>query len=215
MENTRKIITDNIDLFPEFQYYIGTHILKIEENRVTHPDVAIETCKSLIEGISKTMIKRFEWESYSEEVYKKWNFPDLCLRMMKRLADYVDLQDDFITRTVECMRVLWNHRNDHGDISHGRVAPKVQVSTPETANLMIQFTEGVVPYLLNLYYSIDQSEVETMVEYNDSKFEDFNAMLDEENIADWISYSLALFEQDLPAYMYRYDEYVSLQPSNE
>jgi hypothetical protein len=49
MENTRKIITENIDLFPEFQYYVDVVVLKIEENEVTHPDISIESCKSLIE----------------------------------------------------------------------------------------------------------------------------------------------------------------------
>ncbi|MEI7563451.1 MAG: hypothetical protein WCJ39_07610 [bacterium] len=49
MENTRKIILDNIDHFPEFQYYADVLITKIEENEIIHPDICVESCKSLIE----------------------------------------------------------------------------------------------------------------------------------------------------------------------
>lgn len=60
MKQTRSVIENHLENHPEFQYHIDTHFVKIAENLESHPDIAIETCKSLIESIAKTIIKKYE-----------------------------------------------------------------------------------------------------------------------------------------------------------
>jgi hypothetical protein len=93
MKQSKAIIENNLDNNPEFQYHLDTHFLKIAENLESHPDIAIESCKSFLESISRTIIKNIECEDYPMSNYEKMNFPDLTLRMMNYLSDYADFQD--------------------------------------------------------------------------------------------------------------------------
>jgi hypothetical protein len=60
MKQSKAIIENNLDNNPEFQYHLDTHFLKIAENLESHPDIAIESCKSFLESISRTIIKNIE-----------------------------------------------------------------------------------------------------------------------------------------------------------
>jgi hypothetical protein len=50
MELTKQSISNHSRLIPGIEGYL-TLIDKIEENKSIHPDIAIETCKSLLEGL--------------------------------------------------------------------------------------------------------------------------------------------------------------------
>ncbi|MFB2895192.1 hypothetical protein ACE1CI_19970 [Aerosakkonemataceae cyanobacterium BLCC-F50] len=55
MDSLKELIIKNKEKFPEFEYYIP--IIEIaERNQEEHPDIAIECCNSLVQGISKTII---------------------------------------------------------------------------------------------------------------------------------------------------------------
>jgi hypothetical protein len=209
MKQSKAIIENNLDNNPEFQYHLDTHFLKIAENLESHPDIAIESCKSFLESISRTIIKNIEWEDYPMSNYEKMNFPDLTRRMMNYLSDYADFQDWFVDQMMSLMRFLWNYRNDTGDISHGRVAPKEKISTIQDAILVMQMTDTIWQYVLWIYFSIDFEFIEDENAYEADKYIEFNQILDDDIPIDWISYSKALFEQDLPAYIDKYDNFIA------
>ncbi len=203
MENTRKIILDNLKIFPEFEYYFWL-IQVIEEKREIEPDMSIESCKSLIEGISKTFLMKFEWENYPKDEYKDCPFVPLVKKAMNKMSSHIYIEDDFIKRTCTLLETIWEIRNTRWDISHGKQSPKTIASSPQFVKLAIHITDSIVVYLLELYFSI---EFNKQIDYQDDELQEFNAFLDEENPLDTISFSRALFDQDNPAYMQRYDEY--------
>ena len=55
MDSLQDIIVRNRDKFPEFEYYLPI-IEKAKQHQEEHPDITIECCNSLIQGISKTII---------------------------------------------------------------------------------------------------------------------------------------------------------------
>ena len=55
MQQAVEMIVGRSADFPEFRYYIRL-IKKAERNITSHPDVCVETCKSLLEGVAKTII---------------------------------------------------------------------------------------------------------------------------------------------------------------
>lgn len=55
MDSLKELIVKNQEQFPEFEYYIPI-IEKAQRNQIEHPDIAIECCNSLVQGISKTII---------------------------------------------------------------------------------------------------------------------------------------------------------------
>lgn len=218
MKQTRSVIENHLENHPEFQYHIDTHFVKIAENLESHPDIAIETCKSLIESIAKTIIKKYEWDEFAEESYKDTSFPDLSRIMMKIIKAHSQIQDKFIESLWELMRIFWNHRNKTWDISHWRASPKEKTSSIQDALFIMQLTDNLCQYILWIYFSIESWDQEEIVDYYDEKFKEFNQMLDDDfnqqieknNPMKWLFYSRALFEQDLPAYMEKYDEFITL-----
>jgi hypothetical protein len=211
MENTRKIITENIDLFPEFQYYVDVVVVKIEENEVMNPDISVESCKSLIEWLCKAMLKRIEGLKHSEARINALELSPLMKETMEKLAEYSgrSIEDNFIKRIVSLVFYLWEIRNARWDISHGRHSPKLELSTPEFAKMTKQITDGLVGYILSIFYW--DGEIKEM-QYEDNA--DFNSILDDENPIEGISYSLALFEQDMPKYIELYDKFVENNAPN-
>lgn len=55
MNSLKELIIKNKEKFPEFEYYIPI-IETAERNQEEHPDITIECCNSLVQGISKTII---------------------------------------------------------------------------------------------------------------------------------------------------------------
>lgn len=55
MDSLKELIVRNKENFPEFEYYIPI-IETAKKNQEEHPDIAIECCNSLFQGISKTII---------------------------------------------------------------------------------------------------------------------------------------------------------------
>jgi len=55
LDSLKELIVKNKEKFPQFEYYIPI-IEKAERNQEEYPDITIECCNSLIQGISKTII---------------------------------------------------------------------------------------------------------------------------------------------------------------
>ncbi len=196
MQLVRTLISQNSDKYEHFAYYEGI-IDVIEQKIKSHPDICIESCKSLIEGVSKTIIKRLDVTAADRELNKMDVMP-LFKKAASKLAEYdEELELDFINRTASLIQNFGQIRNERGDISHGRAAPKEAHSSPQFSNLVVRVTEALAFYVLDHFFRLQLPD-ETEIRYEDSP--DFNEMLDRVNPIDGLSYSKALFDQDNVVY---------------
>jgi hypothetical protein len=204
VEKIRKLINDNLINYPEFEYYLSL-VDKVEENIELMPDISIETCKSLIEGISKKVLNRLKID-YKEKGKNADSVNLLLRKVFENLSKYVEVDTDFSYSACSLACRLSDIRNERGDISHGKVAPKKYLSDSNLSEVSAYITDGILCYILKIYFDHDWSDFdETTYETN----EEFNSYLDEENPIEGISYSKALFDQDPIAYDVKLSDYLA------
>ena len=173
MELVRGIIEANVDKHINHDYYLIA-LEKAEQNLKLHPDICIEACKSLIEGICKAILKSID-NGLDERAIEGMTAKRLAERAMTDLSAFDEsIEVNFITNFSNLMQDLASIRNKRGDVSHGHVSPKLVKSTPEFAEYIYRLTEHTVHYMLRVFYAIDFGSIA----YGDNP--DFNAMLDEE-----------------------------------
>jgi ribosomal protein S13 len=180
----------------DFTYYEAI-IEKVEENIQKSPDISIESCKSLIEGISKTILLRLDVTQTQTKV-DKLDFPELYRQVCWALQRHSQIEVDYIHRTSAMIQRLAELRTRRGDISHGKAVPKIDRSTISSAKMIMVVTDAIAHYMLEAFFRIDLSYKED-VKYADC--EDFNFELYEINPLKGLSYSRALFDQDNVTYM--------------
>lgn len=206
MNLTRNIIKDNIssnDWLDEFE----TLLAEIEANIETEPDIAIESCKSLLESIAKTILVRID-PTFSEGDATKIEFAPLMKKAKEKLIQVSSEPEDVLMTAMVTLAVQYSViRNKRGDISHGRVVPKTDRSSINLAKSAKSFTDGFASYLLHLFLSLDLSYM-TLLNYEDNP--EFNEELDSANPINGILYSKALYEQDFVAYEEALEEYKNL-----
>ncbi len=194
MKLTRNIINEHIEVFENFQYY-HTILDLIEDNLITNPDISIESCKSLFEGISKSILSALDI-SYSASEIEDKTVQHLLKRTFKKLKEFIEIEElNYISLFVAEIGTI---RNKRGDISHGRPSPKEITSDVEFAKMVVNSTDNFIYYILKLFFSI---EVENEKQYEYDDYEEFNEWLDEQDSAGFLRrYSLALFETDYVRY---------------
>ncbi|MER9064962.1 abortive infection family protein [Mesorhizobium sp. M0902] len=206
MKQAVELIVLNADQYPEFRYYISI-MKKAESNRSNQPDICIETCKSLLEGISKSIIERLDSKAVRKELDKSEVGPLIkqAARLLKK-ADNV-IEDDFVSRCSSLAYALATLRNERGDISHGKAVPKVISSNDRLSTLSMAMTESVLCYILEAFYSVDaeRRKVTDELVFEEQKSDlpilsydnnsDFNDWLDEKYpLEGRLIYSKALYE---------------------
>lgn len=211
MEKIRKIIGEKKGEFPEFGYYHNI-IDKIEENIEKMPDIAIESCKSLVEGVSKTILNKLG-VAYSENGRNIDNPKDLLKKALVNIPIPTSHDPEFITRVCELIARMSEIRNTRGDISHGRLSPKEIDSDANLAKFIAEITDSVGHYLLYIYFNADLSYLEK-VKYEDN--EEFNQSLDDGyQLGESILYSKALFDQDQISYEEQLNNYLQNKEEQE
>jgi hypothetical protein len=196
MQLVRTLINENSEKFGHFSYY-ETVIEVIEQNVLSQPDICIESCKSLIEGISKTILKALN-PAQTDAVLNRKVFKDLFREALAALAQRnPTMEAEFVRRSVGVVQVIGEIRDRRGDISHGKIAPKDLASYAQFSKLIMQMTEGIAFYMLDQFFAIDLTFTEE-VKYEDNV--EFNEFLDRRNPIDRLSYSKALFAQDNVSY---------------
>jgi hypothetical protein len=210
MKQTKEILRDLEARFRNIDYY-QILVQKIEKNVNDHPDIAIEGCKALIEGMSKFIWRQIDL-GYDTDVVDKMDFQPLFKTAMNRLsAQNSDLEVDFIEKANKLIVSIGLIRNKRGDISHGKLAPKQFVSDSHFSNLVISITDSVLSYILQCFANI---KVVKQLAYDDNPT--FNEKLDSENPIGFLSYSKALFDQDQVAYEQELQDYLdTLEIPNE
>ncbi len=175
---------------------------------MTQPDICIESCKSLIEGISKTILKALDAASTNESLNAK-DVKELFRDALNALGRFnPKMEVDFVRRSVGVIQLLADIRNKRGDISHGKLAPKELSSYAQFSKLVMHMTEGIAFYMLTEFFEIDLSFTEEII-YDDNP--EFNEWLDTNNPISGISFSRALFEQDEVSYTEQLLEYQTEQ----
>ncbi|MEH6742687.1 hypothetical protein [Hyphomonas sp.] len=194
----------------EFHYYI-TIIEKAEENEQSHPDITIECCTALFQGISKSIVHRLDPECDiptldRETLPKQVRYAFNCL---KQNDDVVE--DEYARAAENLARIAGSLRNVRGDISHGRAVPKELESDRSLSRLVLTTSEAVLRYMLASYFSI-RPEPEQLVEYQENPA--FNDELDELNPLEGKPlYSRALYEQYYEDYLVQLDDFMDRMDS--
>lgn len=192
MQSVKALIERYSDEQGEFRYYIPI-IEKAERNEVDHPDITIECCASLFQGISKSIVHRLD-ANCNRAVFDNEHLQyqvKIALRCLKENDDVVE--DEFVRGCENLTRVIGSLRNARGDISHGRSVPKELQSDRSLARLVLNVSEAVLRYMLASFFSI-RPPAEMPISYEDN--EDFNEFLDRKYPLEGKPlYSLALYQQ--------------------
>jgi hypothetical protein len=202
MKQTKDILLALESRYINIDYY-QTIIQKIEENVESHPDMCIESCKALLEGLSKFIWKQIDL-SYDALIADKMDFHPVVRQAMTKLADYnEDIELDFVNKVNKLIVSIGEVRNKRGDISHGKLSPKEYFSDSQFAHLVMNITDNMLYYVLHSF-----SKVSLVKELEYIDHQEFNERLDNENPIGNLSYSKALFDQDQVAYEQELENYL-------
>lgn len=198
MEKLRKEII-KINKF-NLSYY--NSLLDIIDNyQEEKPDITIETCKALIEGISKLILHVIKQEPISE-LDKSNNLQDIFKNSLVALNNkHKYFNDEFVKRTGSMIHVLGEIRNKQGDICHGRVSTKEQINCQDFAEMVAGMTEVLCIYILRKFDEISVTPIlyENYSDYNnwlDDSIENFPILTEK--------YSKVLFDYDKDFYYTNY-----------
>jgi hypothetical protein len=209
MKQTKDILKALESRYTNIDYY-QTIIEKIEENVESNPDISIESCKALLEGLSKFIWKQIDI-SYDALVADKMDFHPVVRQAMTKLADYnEDIELDFVNKVNKLIVSIGEVRNKRGDISHGKLSPKEYFSDSQFSNLVMNITDNMLYYVL---HSFSKVSLIKELEYEDNS--DFNEWLDSENPLGFLSYSRALFDQEPVTYQEELQNYLDSKETAE
>lgn len=205
MQTLVELIERHADENSELRYYIPI-IEKAERNEVQHPDICIECCASLFQGVSKTIVNRLD-PPEDKKAFESGSIGSQVKRALQCLAssDGGVTEIDFPRRVESLVQIVGELRNQRGDISHGRAVPKELHSDRSLSRLVLNITEPVVRYMLATYFALqpERPVIPTYAENNK-----FNEHLDEANpLPGNLSYSKALFDQYPEDYVIQLKEY--------
>jgi hypothetical protein len=208
-------IKENIGKSPSFAPF-HEHIMVIEENLYKNPTLCVETCKSLVEGICKTILtnKNIDYSSYIK-------FQVLVQNTISNILNTEDVfKDDLVElgrRIASVSHALGEIRNNVGFTSHG-----MDVLNPRLTETISVFAYKIADtiggFILNIYINNKAVNPDNRIHFEDCLA--FNENFDELNPLQFgviqLSASEALFSQDYEAYKEAYFEYIeSLKEINQ
>lgn len=189
------------------------------------PDITIETCKAIIEGLCKLILTELEQqpESYfkNKDLRLAKLFKDARESLKKHIDDHIedivyeDAIVDLYGNIPNVLEQLLNPeviarigaiRSEHGDISHGRSPLKLQVNDQDLAELIVGLTDNIATYMLRKFVQVK----EDIIHYDDNQ--DFNDYLDELFPLDGkLVYSEALYDKYYEDYQAQLQEFLDAQ----
>jgi hypothetical protein len=205
MQTLIELIERHADENSELRYYIPI-IEKAEHNEEQHPDICIECCASLFQGVSKTIVNRLnppEDKKAFENSAIGWQVKQALQCLASKDGGVTEI--DFPRRVESLVQIVGELRNQRGDISHGRAVPKELQSDRSLARLVLNVTEPVLRYMLATYFAL-KPERTFIPPYGEN--EKFNEVLDEANpMPGKLIYSKALYDQFPEDYVIRLKDY--------
>jgi hypothetical protein len=208
MQTLIELIQRHADENSELRYYIPI-IEKAERNEEQHPDICIECCASLFQGVSKTIVYRLD-PPEDKEAFDNGKIGWQVKRALQCLAskDGGVTEIDFPRRVESLVQIVGELRNQRGDISHGRAAPKELQSDRSLARLVLNVTEPVLRYMLATYFAMKPERV-FIPDYDANPA--FNSFLDERApLEGKVVYSRALHAQFPEDYVIELKDYQDL-----
>jgi hypothetical protein len=204
MQTLKELIERYSGQHAEFLYYVPI-IEKAERNEVDHPDIAIECCNSLFQGVSRTIVHRLN-PSCDKKNFGKQDVDQqvkaalICLKEVDNV-----IEDDFTRRCVSLVLAIATLRNARGDISHGRAVPKELLSDRSLARLVLNMSEALLRYMLASFFALQPAKDDQIAYEANPEFNDF---LDDANPLEGKPlYSLALFQQYHEDYLIQLHDY--------
>jgi hypothetical protein len=180
MERTKKFLSQNKASFERYTNFEDHEIYYFAIDKKLTADNCIETCKSLIEGIAKTVLSQIDlkrkvvYERFEERELKSLrstfdkiagngeDFPVLFRQAILVLSNYHQACQKELMNSLgkDFCKYLSRLRNDRGDIAHGRPAPKIERSTLELAFMIENITDLISLHMLEILSLIDFSKTE-------------------------------------------------------
>lgn len=216
MNTLKTLINQRLSDYPDFAYYLPLIDIAVAYQE-PHPDICIETCKSLLEGMSKTIIQRLDPTTTIRQL-EELDLEPLVKRSANLLrANDEQFETDFVNRCGSLAKTLGRLRNSRGDISHGRAVPKTVLSNKELAFFTLQMMESILLYMLHSFFSRSEqleAEREKVDAYKDNP--GFNNFLDELYPLDGkVLYSQALYFLYIEDYKIQLSDYLYEQELEE
>lgn len=203
MDSFEKIVADFSEDFPDFQYYLK-HAKEIKSNEEDHPDIAIECCTSLLQGLSKSICYRLD-PNVDKKTFEKGTIEHQVKTAFKLIGNSSDVVEIALPQACSTVaRLAGELRNMRGDISHGKAVPKIVQSDASLARLALDVTEALSRYMLCHLTLLTPEKLK----YEDNP--DFNEQLEE--LGDAVGstpFSLLLFKYDPDAYEFQLDEFLT------
>jgi len=200
-----KWVRDTIEKVPSFSPFLD-HIDIIESNVATNPSLCVETCKSLIEGICKTILTN-KAIPYSADSHVSWLVQQTINSSM---GENEILREDIVDlgrRIAGVADKLSLIRNCAGFVSHGMDVLNPRL-TETISFFALRITDTIGGFILTCYNNSRITSNEHRIHYGDCHL--FNDYYDELNpIPFGLSTSLALFQQDYEAYKAAYYDYLN------
>lgn len=178
MNRTREFLSQNKASFNRYANFEDHKVYYFAIDKKITADNCIETCKSLIEGISKTVLSQIDVRRKSvRERFEIQELKSLDSTFAKMAGD----GEDFSVLFRQAVLVLSNYhhafqkelmnslgkdfckylarlRNDRGDIAHGRAAPKIEKSSLDLAFMIENITDIIAFHMLEILSLIDFSK---------------------------------------------------------
>lgn len=231
MELTRQQIANHKELIEGLEGYLLL-VQEAEEHVSTHPDVAIEICKALIEGLCLKALSLV-----SEEYQQKRKIRTRCKNDLSYLTQYTfeQVYTNYVETKIhhslsdllvdagklskfrlkasialknqmgELVGKISGLRNERGDISHGRIYPKTLESRPVLAKSILSITDGVCSFMIDELATLYQAKTKEDSKLVYQELSDFN---------DWLesTYQVTSVKIDFSKLLYQnaYDKYEEL-----
>lgn len=239
MELTKQAIQKHKQDIEGLDGYI-TVINKIENNVSVNPDIAIEACKSLIEGLCKKALELLSEEYQTnknirkncdnslptlvkkafENVYRnkfEIEIHDKLYKLIRgkaKINKFIKVNTDAIFENANDVIVKISViRDNRGDISHGRIYPKKEESEIHLAKSIVSITDGICSFMTNEFSSryLELDLSGKKLIYED--LIDFNDWLDDKHnvLSVKVDFSKLLYQNAYDKYEeYYYSEYLEI-----
>lgn len=205
IKRIREIISQPLyvdDGLHEYERYL----LQIEENLDVEPNICLEACKALAEGVFRHILKHQKIDGEFKEILKSSTAGTVSLyKNTYGALDHIGALDLEIAKCGHIFfKTVGEVRNSMGMISHGKDLSNFPDLTKSTIQHVVFMTISYIIPLLTAYRE--------MLEAYELRYEDnenFNNYLDADYDLPSIKYSLALFEQDRVLYeeqLYEYND---------
>jgi hypothetical protein len=180
MERTKTFLQENSASFGIYDDFSSYKAIFEAIDKKTTADNCIEACKSLIEGISKTVIftvrdsspilkesldaaqianiEQAKKQIKSNTISFPFAFKQACIILSSHQHSFEKQFFDNVGKTF--CNVVGDIRNWRGDVSHGRVSPKLKKSSMSLAFMVESITDTLAFHMLESLSLIDFNQAD-------------------------------------------------------